>query len=310
VSNAKRRGEDTNKYAFEWLEKKPQEPFFLLVHYNDPHWPYNPPPPFGQEYVKGYQGELTPSRTGAVVEQQGKPITNLSSEDLEYIIGLYDGEVAYTDSNVGRLLEKLRSVGFQRDFLTVVTSDHGEEFLDHGSASHGYTLYEEQIRVPLILNYPGRLGAAHIEAQVRLIDVLPTVLDLAGINGDLTEGLQGESLVPLMAGKKAAGPGDAYSEATYVGDRKAVRTEKGLKLILSFAGEKAMLFDLRSDPKEQMSLLEDDPSLGERLRENLSRWVQSNEVTRIALYGEDEPDQEVVLDAETQERLKALGYIQ
>ena len=309
VARAKRRAEDTNAYVFEWLDQRPEEPFFLFVHYNDCHWPYNPPSPFGREYVAGYQGDLTPSRTSAVVETRGEPITNLSEEDLAYLIGLYDGEIAYMDSQLGRLVERIRLLNLQRNLLTVISSDHGEEFLDHGSASHGYTLYEEMIRVPLIFHYPGRLDRARIKEQVRVIDILPTLFDLVGVDRELPRGLQGASFVPLMEGK-ASGFEEAYSEATYVGEKKSVRTTTGLKLIYSFAEDEVLLFDLNADPKEQKSLLDGKSSLGEPLKERLGRWIESNRATRVALYGAEGPDQEVVLDEETKERLEALGYIQ
>jgi arylsulfatase A-like enzyme len=310
VARAKRRAEDTNKYVFEWLDQEPEEPFFLLVHYNDPHWPYNPLAPFGQEYVAGYQGDLTPERSSGVVENQGKPITDLSDEDVEYLIGLYDGETAYADSELGRVLEKVRSLGLERKLLTVITSDHGEEFLDHGSASHGYTLYEEQIRVPLIFHYPGRLKPARIKAQVRLIDVLPSIFGLVEVADGVPPGVQGESFVPLMDGKTAAGVEEAFSEATYVGEKKSIRTAQGLKLIYSFVEDEALLFDLKADPREQKSLLDGEPSLAEPLKQQLGSWIESNQASRVALYGEGGPDQEVVLDEETRERLEALGYIQ
>jgi arylsulfatase A-like enzyme len=192
----------------------------------------------------------------------------------------------------------------------VIASDHGEEFLDHGSASHGYTLYDEMIRVPLIFHYPGRLRPARIEAQVRLIDVLPTVFGLVGIADGVPPGVQGESFLPLMDGKTAAGAEEAYSEATYVGEKKSIRTAQGLKLIYGFVEDEVLLFDLNADPAEQESLLDGKPSLGEPLRQRLGAWIESNQATRVALYGEGGPDQEVVLDEETRERLEALGYIQ
>ncbi|MCZ6822270.1 MAG: sulfatase, partial [Deltaproteobacteria bacterium] len=310
VSGAKRRAEDTNRYVFEWLDQKPQEPFFLLVHYNDCHWPYNPPAPFGQDYVADYKGDLTPERTTSVVETQGRPITGLSDEDLAYLIGLYDGEIAYMDDQVGQLLRRIGSQGLQRDVITVITADHGEEFLDHGSASHGYTLYEEMIHVPLIFHAPGRLAPARSAAQVRLIDVAPTLFSLAGIDHDVPQGMQGVSFVPVLEGKTATGVEEAFSEATYVGEKKALRTQQGLKLIYSFAQDKTMLFDLKADPGEKKSLSNGNSSLGDPLKEHLDLWVQANQATRVALYGADAPDQEVVLDEETKAKLEALGYIQ
>ena len=193
----------------------------------------------------------------------------------------------------------------------MIVADHGEEFLDHGSASHGYTLYEEMIRVPLIVRYPGRVAAARIKAQVSVIDIMPTIFDLVG-TVESEHSLQGRSFVPLLEGKTSSGIEEAFSEATYVGDHRSLRTEKGLKLIYSYADDDAMLFDLKQDPKERKSLLNGDGEspLGEPLKEHLRLWVKANQATRVALYGAEGPDQEVVLDKETKEQLEALGYIQ
>jgi arylsulfatase A-like enzyme len=308
VGRAKRRASETNRQVFAWLEQEIEEPFFLFVHYNDCHWPYDPPAPFGQEWVKDYQGDLTPERTTAIVEQQGKPITGLDDDDLRYLIGLYDGEVAYTDAAVGDLLEKVRSAGLERELLTVVTADHGEEFLDHGSASHGYTLFDEQIHVPLIFHLPGRLAPRRVAAQVRSIDIMPSILDLAGV-GERPDSLQGESLVALLTGKTDRGPSAAYSEATYVGEQKSLRADGKLKLIYRVEDQGTSLFDLASDPRERADVAVERPAVVTSLRGELQSWQQANEELRTTLFAE-ETEQEVILDDETQERLRALGYIQ
>jgi arylsulfatase A-like enzyme len=308
VAMAKRRAGDTNAHAFSWLEEKLEEPFFLMVHYNDAHWPYIPPSPYGIEYIESYDGDLAPRDTGVVVKKKGKPLTNLGPGDLAYIVGLYDGEIAYMDHNLGKLLERIDSLDLKRDFLTVITADHGEEFLDHGSSSHGYTLYDELIRVPMILRYPGRLKAVDIKTQVRLIDVMPTILELVGIS--IATELQGRSLVPLLDGQEGPGPADALSEATLGEPMKSLRSDNGQKLIYSASDDDMMLFDLNNDPKEQVSLIRKNPSLAESLKAKLDRWVEVNQAERTALHGEEQPAQEVVLNAEIQERLKALGYIE
>jgi arylsulfatase A-like enzyme/Tfp pilus assembly protein PilF len=309
VGRVKRRGEKTNARVFEWLELGPEEPFFLFVHYNDPHAPYYPPAPFGREWVKDYRGDLTPESTTAVIQRGGEPVNDLSPEDLAYLIGLYDGEIAYTDARVGELLERVRGLDLKRDLLIVVTADHGEEFLEHGSTSHGYTLFEEQVHVPLILHYPSRLKPRRVRAQVRHIDVLPTLLALARID-ERPPGVQGQSLVALAEGRTEQGPGIAISEATYVGDRKALRRSDGLKLIRSFAGEPDRLFDLKQDPREQSDLLAAGEAPPEPLVNELTGWLRESQETRTALFGEDGVAQEVILDSETQDRLEALGYIE
>ncbi len=309
VGGAKRRAHETNAHVFEWLESQPREPFFLFVHYNDCHWPYDPPAPYGAEWVADYRGELTPAKTTAVVEQHGRPITNLGPEDVRYLVGLYDGEIAYLDAQVGKLLEKIAVTGLDRKLLTVVLADHGEEFLDHGSASHGYTLYEEQIRVPLIFHYPGRLAPRRVPAQVRLIDVLPSVLELAGI-ANVPDSFQGESVANLLLGKSKEGPREAYSEATYVNDRKSLRTSERLKLIDETKTGEMTLFDLSRDPREQTDLADRRSSDAAKLRARLQGWSEANSSLRETLYAGKPEQHEVVLDDEAQRQLRALGYIE
>ena len=309
IASVKRRGGETTRRVFRWLKGGVQEPFFLFVHYNDPHWPYNPPEPFGAEFVSDYEGELTPAQTTAVVERQGMPVTGLSKSDLAYIVGLYDGEIQYVDHHVGRLLEKVDGAQLERDLLVVFVSDHGEEFLDHGATSHGYTLYEEQIRVPLILRYPGHLSAGRINAQVRLIDVLPTIVSVAGIDSTGLI-LQGQSLLPLATGASKKGAAFAHSEAAYVGRQKAIRARSGIKLIHDFAGDTTRVFDLSTDPGEKRDLWAPDRESHPGLLQDLQSWVNGNRELAKSAFAEEDASNEVVLDRETQDQLEALGYVQ
>jgi arylsulfatase A-like enzyme/Flp pilus assembly protein TadD len=332
--------ETTNRSVFAWLDRERQEPFFLFVHYNDPHHPYEPPSPFDQKYVAGYEGTLIPSDTRSpesmVAKMVAKELTEedkeyllgidpsetelkeawaekaleerLSEKDIEYLIGLYDGEIAYTDLQVGLLLEKVRSLQLDRDVLIVVTSDHGEEFFDHGWINHGRTLYDEQLRVPLIFHYPGALAAARIRAQVRIVDLMPTILELAEVPS-IPDDLQGKSFVPLLRGEAKAKLGPAYSETTWEGKKKSLRTEAGLKLIQAEdAGPE--LFDLSEDPGEQKNLVEENPSRTQSLNRELELWVEANRQARARVHSESAILEEVVLDDRMKAQLEALGYVE
>src|SRR5262249_44601262 len=153
----------------------------------------------------------------------------VTADDLSYLVGLYDREIRWVDRNLDHLLGRIRGAPFARPWLTIVVADHGEEFLEHGSASHGYTLFEEQLRVALVVHPPGRVPAGRVSGQVRLVDVLPTVLDLVGIDA-LPLGVQGRSLAADLGNHQASAV-DAFSEAPLIGDLRAVRTAAGLKLI-------------------------------------------------------------------------------
>jgi arylsulfatase A-like enzyme len=224
-------------------------------------------------------------------------------------VGLYDGEIQYVDHQIGRLVRKLDGTELERELLVVFTSDHGEEFLEHGSTSHGYTLYEEQIRVPLILRYPGHLSPRRVKAQVRLIDVLPTILAAAGID---TSGmiLQGQSLLPLATGESSQGPDFAWAEAAYKGDQKAVRGRDGVKLIRDFAADTTQVFDLSTDPGERRDLWDTDSTSHAHLVTELHTWVDENRDLASSAFGGDDASKQVVLDQEITDQLEALGYVQ
>jgi arylsulfatase A-like enzyme len=309
VTSTKRRASETNRRIFDWLEQSPAEPFFLFAHYNDAHWPYDPPSPFGAEFVADYQGGLTPGDTVSVVESRGAPITGMSTADVRYVEGLYDGEIQYLDSQVGELLDRLPEGRSNRDTLLMITSDHGEEFLEHGSASHGYTLYEEQLHVPLILHWPGRLSARRVPKLVASIDLLPTVLELISV-GFRPGVLQGESFAALLRGGEGSGRAHVFAEATYRGDLQALRSAAGKKLIRSAANESAELYDLSVDPGELRDLttvsLDEAAVLGGRLAE----WQERNARVRSSLSGIAGDAAEVVLDEEWEARLRELGYIE
>lgn len=307
VLRRKRRGEETNRGVVRWLDTRPAEPFFLLVHYNDPHWPYDPPRGLGREWVADYRGRLTPADTAIVVESEGRPVEGLDRDDVEYLKGLYDGEILYADANLGALLERLHAGALRRPLLTVVTADHGEEFLEHGSASHGYTLYEEQIRVPLVVHFPTRLAPRRIPDQVQLIDVMPSVLELVGLSGAATA--QGRSLVGLIRGETVQGAGDAFSEAPLRGALRAVRTRAGRKLIEDVKRGRTQLFDLERDPAERTDRSGRRVGAMDGLRRRLVRWGSSNARRRAALGLGQPGASEIVVDGALRRRLEALGYV-
>jgi len=304
----KRRAEVTNKLVFDWLEKGIEEPFFLVVHYNDPHWPYQPPPPYGERFVAEYDGPLTPTTTREIVVTHREVPPPISDQDLAYIIGLYDGEIQYMDAHLGRLLEALEELPKQRELVTVLTADHGEEFLDHGAFNHGYTLYEEQTSVPFMVSAPARFAPHRVSQQVGLIDAAPTLLEMAGIDIEDTR-FQGRSLVPLMTGARLEDL-DAFSEATNVGRQSAIRSAGSLKLIHSLIDPKWLLFDLEKDPGEQHNVSAQRTEELQELAARIARWRQANHELHSEINVSGTGLDRVILDEKTQKGLEALGYIQ
>ena len=302
----KRRGDVTNRHVFDWLEDTPTEPFLLFVHYNDAHWPYDPPPPFGEAFIAGYDGSLDPSRTGFLVEPQDRSDRPpLDAEDVAYLVGLYDGEIRTVDHHLAALRRRIDAAKLERPLITVVLADHGEEFFDHGGTSHGYTLFEEQIRVPLLIHAPGRLAPRRIETPIRLVDLMPTLLELGGI--EPPTGIQGNSLLPLIEGKVDAVNDPVFAEGTLQGTLRALRTADGMKMIQA-NGASPRLFDLETDPAEHRDLAAENATAREDLLRKLESLVESNDTLRLELFGDE--DGYVVVDEELQEELRALGYIQ
>ena len=159
-----RRGFTVAQRAIAFLDQAAERPFFLFLHFYDPHWPYDPPPPLLRLYAGGYAGPLL----GKSRPLEGLSRENTTAADLAYIHALYDGEIRYVDEQIGRVFQHLAIRGLEGSTLALVTSDHGEEFLDHGGWAHGRSLYEELIRIPLVLRGPGVPAGKREAAQVSL----------------------------------------------------------------------------------------------------------------------------------------------
>lgn len=203
-------GDSINNLAMTWLDENGYEPgndsgpLFLFLYYYDPHSWYVPPPPFDNLFDPDYTGSLTGEIYG-----HGKDVVSgdmvLSERDLEHLLALYDGDIAYSDYLFGVMLDDLAQRGLLENSLILLSSDHGEMFGEHDKWVHHNALYEEVLRVPLLFRYSGVLPeGALFDAPVDHLDVAPTILDLVGI--PIPSHMQGRSLVPLMTGAKSSLP--------------------------------------------------------------------------------------------------------
>jgi arylsulfatase A-like enzyme len=227
-------------------------PFFLLVHYFDPHWDYDAPAPYGTRFTSPYSGTVTGSYQS--FSEYALPGKTLPPGALQHLIDLYDGEIAYTDAQIGRLLQTLEEEGVARRSVVVVVSDHGEEFKEHGSLGHGRDLYDEVTRVPLLvadLRKPAQ--ERRVEAEVRSIDVFPTLCALAGVLPP--RGVQGAPLMPFLSGEGGEGRPAISETIRFDAYRKSYR-EPNAKLIVGLESNSRELYDLASDPEERINLWE------------------------------------------------------
>lgn len=251
--------------ALAWLNCQGRRPVFLLVHYFDPHWPYAPPEPYRALYPNPYAGPLDASYDS--ISRYLDPLVPIPEEYRRFLIDRYDGEVRFVDDQIGRLFEGITASGRAARSWVIVTADHGEEFKDHGSMGHGRRLYEETVRVPLIIGRPSRapagrgagaVAAARVAVPVSGIDLFPTIMALTGVKAP--GGLQGASLVPLLrAGPGPAGDRPLVCETIRLNaHQKAVR-RKALKLIQSMDENRTELYDLAADPLERRDLSAERP---------------------------------------------------
>jgi len=201
--------------ATQWLKKHSRENFFLFLHYWDCHYDYVPPPPFDKKFDPDYEGK---EDGRYIYEREGDIVKHISVVDLAHMIALYDGEIAYTDEGVGRVLQALQDLGISEKTLVIVSSDHGEAFLEHGLIRHGNSLFEEALHVPLIMRLPGVIPAGkRIAGNVSHVDLMPTALGLLHLRGSAR--MQGIDLSPMILGDQPVPERLIYSELTFSGLR-------------------------------------------------------------------------------------------
>ncbi|MEO8503645.1 MAG: sulfatase-like hydrolase/transferase [Acidobacteriota bacterium] len=281
MGDIQRRGDDVVAHALDWVESQGQHKFFAWVHLYDPHAPYDPPEPYKSRYT-------------------GHP---------------YNGEIAWTDELVGRLLAGLDRMNLRQRTIIAVVADHGESLGEHGESGHGYFLYEPTTRIPFLLAAPySNLAGRRVAPVVRSIDVTPTLLELLGQKGALAA--QGRSLVPLIADARAGAEpsavpsdddGDGYSEAFYArlhygwAELRAVRTRRWHFI----EAPKPELYDTENDPGEEHNLADGERRTVARLRGTLAdldrSTLKSATVTVAKLPVEEDED--------TLKKLAALGYV-
>ena len=296
-----RTGPILNQQIIPWVEAHRDQPFFLFVHYFDVHWDYDPPPPYDTMFDADYQGpDLRPFLHNPAI-RPGMP-----KRHLDHLIALYDGEIRFTDDVVREVIDSLDRLGIGQDTLLIITADHGDEFFEHGDVGHTRTLYEEVLRIPLIVRWPKGIPGGHtVDLPVSLVDLAPTVYELLGL--DPPPGLEGQSLAPLLlGGQRAATPIYAHLTTRKRPNNWAMVRAGSQKYIQHLRMPRADLYDLNLDSLEQNSRL---PSGESRpLVDSLFTWLQQEWTDYRELSRNDNLD--IVVDDSNTEKLRALGYIE
>lgn len=310
-------GPEAVRLAGEWITRTcaadRTRPFFAFVHLWDVHYDYDPPPPYDTMFDPDYAGDLDASN----FENNPALRPGMDPRDLAHLVALYDGEIRFTDEWIGRLLDRLAALGLAEDTIVVVTADHGDEFLEHGHLGHIKTLFEELLRIPLIVRYPRRVSPGQrLAEQVRLEDVAPTILGLAGVTSPPGFGLEtgppgarGVDLSAWLLGS-ATEPFPrlpVYASSAVLGPKWSVQVG-GKKLIVF--GEPphtlSAFYDLAADPEERAGAHASPRARTDRRRlaRMLDRWT--------AFFDEKDIDYSTtwVPSRQFRERLKALGYIE
>lgn len=294
-----------------WLDQQKGKRFFLFLHTYQVHAPYVPPP--------AYENLLQPDEGGPSAGDTGG--ADAASLSLQY-----DREIRYVDDEFRSFIESLIQKGLLEDAIVVVTSDHGEEFFEHGSRGHGGALHREVLHVPLIFYGPGIPSGRRIRRPVRHVDLTPTLLELAGVPAP--DQAQGESLVPLMRGlvpDLEEEPVPIFSSTwTAFGLRRlgarppAFAVQLGHRKLLRYVtrrGYRYEYYDIAEDPGETTDLYRaDSPEVRELA--NLiddyieaGRALQAKMTSRTSGTGSDE-DEALDLDPRQEEKLRALGYLE
>ncbi len=294
----------------------PGTPAFFYVHFLDPHDPWANPEGC-TEHVAGLQvtNEAVLAGNGYVLSgewpirkqlasgKQPEPAA-MSDDEVAYLLGLYDCEISQVDRHLGRVLLLMQRRGLLDDSIIIICSDHGEEFLEHGMLRHGYQLFGETVRVPLIISLPGERRGRRITEVVELTSVVPSLLAQLGL--EPPPGLDG-GLLPGLPRSAAAQHGSAFGITRFRAQDKAYLLQGDGKLIWDLQHHRGSLFDLDTDRAEQHPLSPQESPLGQSMLQQLHAWIED---TSAAALPRDDDKPETENDDDMKEQLQALGYIE
>ncbi|MEM8930526.1 MAG: sulfatase [Acidobacteriota bacterium] len=297
---------DTIQRTFlDWLDGAAEHRWFAYLHYIDPHDPYDAPPPGDRWIDPDYDGAFTDptllNQLYHTINWDLEPPRTVDERDLQYLRDAYDGEILYWDTRFGELLDALDARGVLDDTIVVVTSDHGEEFLEHGRIKHGHQLFDESLRVPLLIHAPGMVEPGRRDDPVSLDGLYRSLLQLMRMgpparDDDLLRPptdrqVFGHTRVPVA-------PDDPRNRTTVASIR-----DSGWWLVYEEAFDRQRLYDADADPDQRHDMAGEQVEIARRLRSTLDAWLAES-------ASGDAPTTPAEVDPEALEQLRALGYIQ
>jgi arylsulfatase A-like enzyme len=293
---------EITQMAIDWIERNKDVDFFLWTHYYDPHLPYAPPPEFEPD------GEVPPriGRSFSRIQDVRAGHFAPTLPERDWIRELYKSEVEYVDDSLGDLIQTLKRLDIYDEALIILTSDHGEEFWEHGSFEHGHSLHDELLWVPLILKLPRSSSAREVATAVSIESILPSVLDICQID-HVDQHLTGKSLMPLID------TGASYDEdqsihstgVLYYGQKESAIFGE-YKYVLDVITGEEILYRIGADGQYQSPLESPSTEQLDRARSILAAHHSESSKLRdhYGVEAEEAPIEESVL-----RQLRALGYV-
>jgi len=294
------------------LPKLRNKRFFAYIHYMDTHLPYNKNK-YNEWFMenKPANPRLKPGKISHNIVKKMAVSNQLSTSDKDYLESLYDGQIKFVDENIKRIIAAFKSNNMLENTLVIIMSDHGEEFWDHHNFEHGHTMYNELLRVPLVIA-GNKFKHLAVDTPVRLIDLLPTVIDILKVKAHHYN-LKGTGFLNLMKGEKKAPGRPVFAMGTLYGDEKYCLIQDNNKIIINTGnrkgkgkligpGNKSKLefYDIAKDPMETENLANTQPGNAARFKNLLDKFIRDQSVYK---------SKKRVMDKKTKEQLKSLGYL-
>ena len=314
----------TNQIVRSWVQENKQNPFYLFIHYIEPHNPINAPHPFKHKYWEHKNNpNVDKKKLYLIATNPLIYFTNnikLNQEEIAALKALYDGEISYLDHKIGELMKFLKEEHIYDNTMIILTADHGEHFGEHGLYSHVASLYEPILRIPLIMKLPeGFKAPVRVEELVQLVDIFPTVIKVLGLDRGFLKDVQGKSLlrtdghgrhhdyivaewegrIPHFVQRRA----NSYDLGGVIEKFKEplVMVREGRYKFISNSKGGEELYDLVEDPEEINDLIEREKEVASDMRAKLAHWQSLN---RKAVH-----EGQAQLDEATRKNLESLGYM-